>query len=140
MHILYFVLQNTCVYICTFIIICALLSYIYSQFTEWESNLSPVDVRPFVQPFVQPTGLVAESPLPFTHPTIIPGSDARTAGTIETRPAEGRVCGSAYCARAAPHFASQEKMMGRTAGPSGMQRHRLRPKLRQKRNCNSFHM
>ena len=57
MHLLYFVLQTTCVYICTYMIICALLSYIYSQFTEWESNLSPVDVRPFVQP----TGLVAES-------------------------------------------------------------------------------
>ena len=29
----------------------------HSQFTEWDSNLSPVDVRPFVQP----TGLVGES-------------------------------------------------------------------------------
>ena len=59
-----------------------------------------------------------------------------TAGTGDTRPAEGRVCGSAYSARAVPHSASQPETMGQTAGPSGMQRQRPRPKLRQKPSLN----
>ena len=46
-----------------------------------------------------------QPPLPSTPPIITPGSDVPTAGTGETRPAEGRVCGSAYSARAVPHSA-----------------------------------
>ena len=75
-----------------------------------------------------------QHPLNFTPPTITPGSDVPTVGTVETRPAEGRVCGSAYTVRVVPHSASRAEMMGQTTGPSGMQKQTPRPELRQMPN------
>ena len=45
------------------------------------------------------------------------------------------MCGSAWCVRALPLFASRAKMMGQIAGPSGMQKPRWRPKQRSDDLC-----
>ena len=77
------------------------------------------------------------TPTPISFHSLITtqGSGVSTAITTATLPAGEKVCGSAWCVRALPLFASRAKIMGQIARPSGTQKPRWRLKQRSDDLC-----